>query len=137
MNQSTKELRQPKQEANSEQTADNISVSPSTANAMLGAVKRKVSFTVPHCEDWKPVVAKGFIEGDYFTGEYRLKGMTYGCTIKVPFKSFLIEKPNDKVPLIVRFEDGSVDHAYYVGYTNMLYPRSLYHRPVAKEWCYR
>lgn len=115
---------------------DNISSSHNNGNAVLGAVK-KVNYTVPHCEDWRPIVAKGVIEGDYFICEYKLNGMTYGCTIKVPFKSFLDEKPKDKTPLIVRFEDGSIDHAYYVGYTDTVYPRSTFHRPVPKEWCYR
>jgi hypothetical protein len=98
---------------------------------------KKINYTVPHCEDGKPVMAEGLIKNDWFEGEYRLNGMTFGCTIKVPFKKFSNEKPKDKTPLIVKFEDGSIDHAYYVGYTHTVYPRSLYHRPIPIEWCYR
>jgi len=99
-------------------------------------MSRRLEYIVPHCEDLKPVVAIGTIENDFFNGEYKLNKMTFGCILKVKFKSFLEEKPKQHNPLIVKFDNGDIDHAYYVEWSNTIYPRYKT-SGVAIEWCYR
>lgn len=83
----------------------------------------------------EPVIAKGVIENGYFIGAYRKNGFDYDVTMEVKFKNFEDETPEQFKPLIVLFENGETDHAYYVTWSDTVYTRKIKSKAVA--WCYR
>jgi hypothetical protein len=86
----------------------------------LGAIK----FSRPIKINSKLVYADCMVLDGKILVDYKKDGMNYSALLEIPWVNFEDKYPKDHTPLLVELDNGNIDRAYYVGWSNTLYFRS-------------